>query len=343
MISLPGLTLATGRESIAKSILKTFSQFVDRGMLPNRFSDSNQTPEYNTVDASLWYFQAIYAYYEATKDREFIAEIFPVLSEMIRWHEKGTRYQIHVDPKDGLLYAGEKGVQLTWMDVKIGNWVVTPRIGKPIEINALWFNALKIMGNFSRLLNKDPLFFDQSADKAQEGFQRFWNPKTGYCYDVIDGPDGDDSTLRPNQIFAVSLEESPLALDLQKAIVKVCSDHLLTSRGLRSLSPTDSKYRGEYKGSPTERDSVYHQGTVWGWLLGSYCLANFKVFGDRQASLNILELMSSHLSEAGLGTCSEIFDGNPPFTPRGCIAQAWTVAEILRAWHILKSNTNCSK
>jgi predicted glycogen debranching enzyme len=335
MISLPGLTLATGRENVAKSILETFAKYVDQGMLPNRFPDSNQAPEYNTVDASLWYFEAIRAYYESTKDQSLIEELFPVLTEMIHWHQKGTRYQIHVDPKDGLLYAGEKGVQLTWMDAKIGDWVVTPRIGKPIEINALWFNALKTMGNFARLLKKDPLAFDEAADKVKVGFQRFWNQEKGFCYDVIDGPEGNDPTLRPNQIFAVSLQESPLSKEQQKAIVEVCGLSLLTSRGLRSLAPTDAKYKGEYKGSPTQRDSVYHQGTVWGWLLGPYCLAHYKVFGDAKAALEILGSMSFHLSEAGLGTCSEIFDGDPPFTPRGCIAQAWTVAEILRAWKIL--------
>lgn len=333
MISLPGLTITTGRSDVAKTILQTFAKFVDQGMLPNRFPDGGNPPEYNSVDASLWYFLAISSYYHATKDKDLVKEIFPVLSGMIDWFLKGTRYQIHVDAKDGLLHAGEKGVQLTWMDAKVGDFVVTPRIGKPIEVNALWVNALKIMGDFSRLLHQPSEMFDSASEKATIGFQRFWNEQARYCYDVIDGPEGDDLTLRPNQVFAVSLPFSPFPIDKQKAIVEILGSKLLTPRGLRSLSPEDSRYRGRYRGSPSERDGVYHQGTVWGYLLGPYSIAHFKVFNDKEAALKILEPMSDHLLEAGIGTCSEIFDGNPPFTPRGCIAQAWSVAEIIRAWH----------
>jgi len=336
MISLPGLTLTTGRVDVAKTILQTFAKYVNQGMLPNCFPESGKAPEYNTVDASLWYFEAIRAYYTATKDRKLVEEIFPVLSDMIHWHQKGTRYQIHVDPKDGLLYAGEAGVQLTWMDAKIGGWVVTPRVGKPVEVNALWYNALKIMGDFSRLLGHPPEIFDTAAQKVAIGFQRFWNQQLGFCFDVIDGPDGNDPTLRPNQIFAVSLLWSPLSEDQQKAIVEGVGRELLTPRGLRSLSPADSRYRGRYEGTPSERDSVYHQGTVWGYLLGPYSLAHFKVFKNKIAAFKILGSMADHLMEAGLGTCSEIFDGDSPFTPRGCISQAWTVAEILRAWHSIQ-------
>lgn len=335
MISLAGLTLTTGRETIAKSILQTFAKFVDQGMLPNRFPDSNQKPEYNTVDATLWYFQAIRAYYEATKDLSLIQELFPILSDIIHWHQKGTRYQIRVDPNDGLLYAGEKGVQLTWMDAKIGDWVVTPRIGKPVEINALWFNALKIMGEFAQLLKQPSDAFDRASQQASDGFQRFWNLEKQLCYDVLDGPDGNDLTIRPNQIFAVSLPYSPISSEYQKSIVETCGQRLFTPRGLRSLDPSDSRYRGRYSGSPSERDAVYHQGTVWAWLLGPYALAHYRVYKNQKESLKILEPMAAHLLDAGLGTCSEIFDADSPFTPRGCIAQAWSVAEILRAWHQL--------
>lgn len=336
MISLPGLTLTTGREEIAKTILQTFAKFVDQGMLPNRFPDSGHPPEYNSVDATLWYFHAIHSYFEVTKDLDLVKELFPVLSDMVDWFIKGTRYQIRVDTQDGLLHAGEKGVQLTWMDAKVGDWVVTPRTGKPIEVNALWLNALKIMGDFSRLLKQSPEKFDAAAEKATIGFQRFWNDSAKYCYDVLDGFEGDDLTLRPNQIYAVSLPFSPFSVDKQKAIVEAVASKLLTPRGLRSLSPDDSRYRGRYSGSPSQRDSVYHQGTVWGYLLGPYSLAYFKVFKNRDAALQILEPMSEHLREAGIGTCSEIFDGDAPYTPRGCIAQAWTVAEILRAWHSIQ-------
>ena len=335
MISLPGLTLTTGRAQVAKSILQTFAKFIDQGMLPNRFPDAGQKPEYNTADATLWYFEAIRAYYDSTKDLTLIKELFPILSDIVNWHQKGTRYQIKVDPKDGLLHAGENGVQLTWMDAKIGDWVVTPRIGKPIEINALWYNALKTMGDFARQLGVSSVLFDQAAEKAVKGFQRFWNGHLGFCYDVIDGPGGDDPTLRPNQIFAVSLEHTPLSIDQNKAIVSILENHLLTPRGLRSLDPSDSRYCGRYSGSPSQRDSVYHQGPVWGWLLGPFSLAHFKVFKDQQAALKFLEPMADHLKEAGLGTCSEIFDGDAPFAPKGCIAQAWTVAEILRAWFLI--------
>jgi len=335
MISLPGLTLTTGRAPVAKLILQTFAKFVDQGMLPNRFPSANQKPEYNTADATLWYFEAIRAYYAATQDLALIKELFPVLSDIVQWHQKGTRYQIHVDPADGLLHAGENGVQLTWMDAKIGDWVVTPRIGKPIEINALWYNALKTMGDFARLLSVSSAPFDQAAEKAAKGFQRFWNAELGFCYDVIDGPEGNDPTLRPNQIFAVSLEQTPLSTQQQKAVVSITENRLLTPRGLRSLDPSDSRYCGHYSGSPSQRDSVYHQGTVWGWLLGPFSLAHYKVFHDKLASLKFLEPMAEHLKEAGLGTCSEIFDGDAPFAPKGCIAQAWTVAEILRAWFLI--------
>jgi predicted glycogen debranching enzyme len=338
MISLPGLTIATGRPEVARSMLKTFAQYVDQGMLPNRFPDAGEVPEYNTVDATLWYFEAIRAYYTATEDQELLRELFPVLVEIIDWHVRGTRYQIHLDARDGLLYAGEAGVQLTWMDAKVGDWVVTPRIGKPIEVNALWYNALRIMETFARQMGKPYLGYEALAERALSGFGRFWNEQTGYCYDVLDGPDGDDASLRPNQIFAVSLfgagarQAVPLRPQQQRAVVDVCGRMLLTSHGLRSLSPDHPQYQGHYGGNQLQRDGAYHQGTVWGWLLGPFALAHLQVYGNPAQARQFLAPMANHLYAHGIGNFSEIFDGDAPMTPRGCIAQAWTVAEVLRAW-----------
>jgi predicted glycogen debranching enzyme len=338
MIGLPGLTLTTGRLEVARAILHTFAGYVDRGMLPNRFPDSGETPEYNTVDATLWYFEAIRAYYAATGDEQLLRELFPVLAEIIAWHRRGTRHNIKVDPADGLLYAGQQGVQLTWMDAKVGDWVVTPRIGKPVEVNALWYNALKVMASFTEELGESNEDYATAAERTMKGFDRFWNDRTGYCYDVIDGPDGDDGSLRPNQIFAVSLPESPLPAERQRAVVDACARHLLTSYGLRSLVPADPQYQGYYGGDQRQRDGAYHQGTVWGWLLGPFCLAHYRVYGDPDQAMQFLEPMTHHLSAAGLGSLSEIFDGEPPFTPRGCFAQAWSVAEVLRTWYIIRQN-----
>ncbi|MBD2516310.1 amylo-alpha-1,6-glucosidase [Nostoc sp. FACHB-973] len=332
MISLPGLTLATGRPEVARSILRTFARHVDQGMLPNRFPDAGETPEYNTVDATLWYFEAIRAYYNATEDNDLLMELFPVLADIINWHCRGTRYNIRLDATDGLLYAGEKGVQLTWMDAKVGDWVVTPRIGKPIEVNALWYNALRTMAKFARLIGKPHQEYQAIADRAQIRFSRFWNQETGYCYDVLDTPDGDDASARPNQIFAVSLPESPLTPAQQKAVVDVCGQMLLTSYGLRSLAPNHPQYQGKYGGNQYQRDGAYHQGTVWGWLLGSFVLAHLRVYKNPKQARQLLQPMANHLTAHGLGSLSEIFDGDAPMNPRGCIAQAWTVAEVLRAW-----------
>jgi predicted glycogen debranching enzyme len=332
MIALPGLTLTTGRPDVARKILTTFAHFVDRGMLPNVFPDVGETPEYNTVDATLWYFEAVRQYWEATHDKETLQQLFPVLADIVEWHIRGTRYNIHVDPADGLLFAGEPGVQLTWMDAKVGDWVVTPRIGKPVEVNALWFNALNTMSMFARTLGKNPAGYASLAKRARQGFQKFWNEAAQCCFDVIDGPEGNDASLRPNQIFAVSLLESPLSPEQQRAVVDVCAHHLLTSHGLRSLAPGSPQYQGHYGGGPRERDGAYHQGTVWGWLLGPFALAHLRVYGDPAQAGSFLEPVQHQLRIHGLGTLSEIFDGDAPFTPHGCIAQAWTVAEVLRAW-----------
>lgn len=331
MISLPGLTISTGRPDVARPILRTFARYVDRGMLPNRFPDAGEPPEYNTVDATLWYFEAIRAYHTATGDDELLRLLFPVLADIIEWHRRGTRYNIHLDTGDGLLYAGEEGVQLTWMDAKVGDWVVTPRIGKPIEVNALWYNALLSMAAFAQRLGKPKQEYEQMAERAAAGFTRFWNNAVGYCYDVVDGPQGHDASLRPNQIFAVSLPESPLTPVQQRGVVESCARSLLTSHGLRSLAPDHPQYQGHYGGDQRQRDGAYHQGTVWGWLIGPFVLAHLRVFNDPAIARNLLEPMANHLQAHGVGSLSEIFDGDAPMTPRGCIAQAWTVAEVLRA------------
>jgi predicted glycogen debranching enzyme len=334
MISLPGLTLNTGRPEIARTILRTFSRYLDRGMLPNVFPDGGETPAYNTVDASLWYFEAVWAYYNATGDENFLEEIFPALQEIIDGYRQGTRYQIHLDTDDGLIYAGEPGVQLTWMDAKVDDWVVTPRIGKPVEISALWYNALSIVAAIAQRLHRRDEEYRKLAQTTARGFTRFWNPQLGYCYDVLDTPDGDDASLRSNQILAVSLSEvgALLPAQQQRGIVETCQRSLLTSHGLRSLSPDDPQYQGHYGGDRRWRDGAYHQGTVWGWSIGPFVQAHLKVYGDRDRAREFLEPMRHHLSGSGLGNISEIFDGDPPFTPRGCFAQAWSVAEVLRTW-----------
>jgi predicted glycogen debranching enzyme len=336
MIALPGVTLTMGRTGIARQILLAFSRYVDSGMLPNNFPDAGGKPEYNTVDAALWYFESIRQYFDATQDAVTLQKLFPVLASMIDAHITGTRYNIHVDPADGLLYAGGLGVQLTWMDAKVGDWVVTPRTGKPVEINALWINTLETMAGFARLLGKPADAYEKLAAKAKQSFQRFWNEDRNCCFDVIDSPGvGNDTSLRPNQIFAVSLPVSSLTPQQQKAVVDVCAQHLLTSHGLRSLAPGEPGYNGHYGGSPRDRDAAYHQGTVWGWLLGPFALAHYRVYRDRQAARRFLNPLGRQIYASGLGTLSEIFDGDAPFTPRGCIAQAWTVAEVLRAWHAI--------
>jgi predicted glycogen debranching enzyme len=332
MIALPGLTLTTGRPEVAAKILRTFARFVDRGMLPNVFPDAVQAPEYNTADAALWYFEAIRQYVRATGDLDLLGELYPVLADIVEWHLRGTRYNIRVDHEDGLLLAGEPGVQLTWMDAKVGDWVVTPRIGKPVEINALWLNAVTTLIEFARLLKRPTAGQECLAKRARAGFARFWNEARQCCFDVLDGPKGHDASIRPNQIFAVSLPESALTPIQQRAVVDTCARHLLTSHGLRSLAPDDPAYRGRYGGSMVERDGAYHQGTVWGWLLGPFALAHLRVHNDPARAAQFLESLAHHLNGHGLGSISEIFDGDPPFTPRGCIAQAWSVAEVLRAW-----------
>ena len=339
MIALPGLTLATGQPEIARSILATFARFVSEGMLPNRFPDGDETPEYNTVDATLWYFEAIRVYIEQTKDLNFLKEIYPLLQAIIEWHQRGTRYGICVDSSDGLLRAGEPGVQLTWMDVKIDDWVVTPRTGKPVEINALWYNALRCMAEFAKELGEDPQSYNTAADKVLDGFGRFWNDEVGYCYDVLDTPEGDpDDTLRPNQLFAVSLYHSPLSPQQHKRVVDACAKTLVTSHGLRSLTPDHPDFIGTYGGDQPTRDAAYHQGTVWGWLIGPFVGAYLRVYDNADQSYTFLEPLTRQIADHGLGTLAEIFEGFAPFTPRGCVAQAWSVAEVLRVWREIQKH-----
>ncbi len=339
MIALPGLTLATGRADVARQILLAFAGYVDGGMLPNNFPDAGGKPEYNTVDAALWYFEAVRQYFAATQDGRTLLQLFPTLAEMIDAHVEGTRYNIRVDPADGLLYAGGPGVQLTWMDAKVGDWVVTPRTGKPVEVNALWINALETIAEFARLLARPSGGYEKLSAKARRNFQKFWNEERGCCFDVIDVPGvGNDAALRPNQIFGVSLPVSPLNEEQQKAVVEVCAQHLLTSYGLRSLAPGEPGYQGHYSGGPRDRDAAYHQGTVWGWLLGPFVLAHLRVYGDRAEAMRFLEPLGISVHMYGLGTLGEIFEGDAPFTPHGCIAQAWTVGEVLRAMREIQNN-----
>jgi len=336
MISLPGLTLATNRAEIAAGVLRAFAQFVDQGMLPNRFPDGAASPAYNTIDATLWYFLAVRAYIDATGDTDLLRSLWPTLQSIVEWHLKGTRYGIKVDPVDGLLSGGEAGLQLTWMDAIVDGRVVTPRIGKPIEVNALWLNALRAMVLFGQRLGEPVEDYHAHAECAATGFARFWNPSTGYCYDVLDGPDGHDAALRPNQLIAISLPEPVLDLPRQQAVLDTCLRALLTSRGLRSLAPDDPAFVGTYGGNQAHRDGAYHQGTVWGWLIGPLVAAHLRVHGDAEAAMALLAPFGDHLSAAGLGTVSEIFDGVAPFAPQGCIAQAWSVGEVLRAYRLIE-------
>lgn len=336
MISLPGLTLATGRPEIARNILLEFSKHISEGMIPNRFPDAGDEAEYNTVDATLWYFEAVRAYAEKTGDRKFVREnLYEKLADIVAWHLQGTRYNIHVDT-DGLLYAGGDGVQLTWMDAKIGDLVITPRTGKAVEIQALWYNALLIMADFAKGFGdkKDEVRYRAMADLCKLSFNStFWNDEEECLFDVVENGNRDPS-VRPNQIFAVSLQNSMLDAERSEKVLAKVESELLTPFGLRSLSADDDNYCSVCEGSPFARDSAYHQGTVWAWLIGPFVDAYRRVHGAGDAiEARVAEILSgfeTHLKEAGVGQISEIFDADPPFRPRGCFAQAWSVAEVLR-------------
>jgi predicted glycogen debranching enzyme len=339
MIALPGLALIPGRYDIARGILKAFARYCDRGIIPNRLPEAAKQPDYNTVDASLWFVYAVKKYLDYTSDLGFIqSELFHVLTQIIQHYMSGTRYNIHMDT-DGLIYAGEAGTQLTWMDAKVGDLVVTPRRGKAVEINALWHNALRTMERISLKLGEGEWSAKCSylAEKTKRSFNRtFWNEAESCLYDCVDGYCL-DASIRPNQIFAISLPYRLLTEERAKAVLKVVQRELLTPLGLRSLSPKHKQYIGHYGGDGCSRDVAYHQGTVWAWLLGPFITAYINVNGQskeaKQFAEELLsEFLSKHLKDAGLGTISEIFDGDPPHHPRGCIAQAWSVAEILRAY-----------
>jgi predicted glycogen debranching enzyme len=338
MISLPGLTLVTGKFDIARSILREFAHNVSQGMLPNRFPDAGQHPEYNTVDATLWFFEAARAYLAYTSDLDFIrSELYSVFRNIISWHVRGTRYGIKVDA-GGLLNSGADDVQLTWMDAKVGDWVVTPRRGKPVEIQALWYNALRIMENLAHSLEDAAAqhLYGTMATLVQWSFNRlFWNENAGCLYDVVNGGPP-DASIRPNQIFAVSLPYTMLPPEHAKNVVAKVQEILLTPYGLRTLAPTDPQYRGRYTGDQASRDGAYHQGTVWAWLLGPFLTAYIKVNDNsaaaRDQAAEWLKHIEQHLCDAGLGHISEIFQGDAPPRPVGCIAQAWSVAETLRAY-----------
>ncbi|EDY19055.1 glycogen debranching enzyme [Chthoniobacter flavus Ellin428] len=336
MISLEGLTLLTGRQVEAGWILRTFAHYIRDGLIPNMFPESESEGLYHTADATLWFFHALERYLEASGDRTTLVILLPKLVEIVEKHLHGTRFGIHVDPKDGLLRQGAEGYQLTWMDAKVEDWVVTPRRGKAVEINALWYNALRLLERWLREENRiaEADAYARNAEQVRTAFnQRFWSDELGYLFDVVDGEQGDDPACRPNQIFAISLPHPVLAPERWPAVLEKVRGELLTPVGLRSLSRGHPDYKSRYFGDLRARDAAYHQGTVWGWLIGPFIDAWLKVHPeDRSGARQFLSGLLAHLSTACIGSMSEIFDAEEPFTPRGCIAQAWTVAEVLRCW-----------
>ncbi len=333
MISLEGLTLTTGRYKEARYILRTFANYVRNGLIPNMFPEHDKTGLYHTADASLWFFHALHRYVTVTQDRDTLRTILPKLISIVDHHLAGTRFNIAVDSNDGLLQQGEEGYQLTWMDAKVNDWVVTPRRGKAVELNALWYNALRLLENWLIEERDDRAYtIGQHANRAQQSFnQRFWNPINGYLYDVIDGPEKLDDSCRPNQIFSIALDHPVLDRQHWEAVVEQVKKHLLTPVGLRSLSPQHRDYKQNYDGDLFTRDAAYHQGTVWAWLIGPYIDAWVKTYPEERTNVSkLLHGFETHMNDAGIGSISEIFDAEPPFTPRGCIAQAWSVAEVLR-------------
>lgn len=334
MISLPGLCLATGRFEDAKKILLAFSHFTSEGMIPNRFPDEGEEPEYNTFDATLWFFVAVYKYLLYTGDQEFVKDkMMPTLGRIIEWHIRGTRFGIKVDD-DGLLKGGNPTTQITWMDARVGHWPVTARPGKPVEINALWYNALCIMRDIHRVFGDEDRWthFGFMAEKTKKSFEeQYWFADGGYLYDYIDGTHK-DTALRPNQIFALSLPYPVISGQRAVSVLNIVKQNLLTPVGLRSLAQNHPSYAGLYSGAPSQRDRVYHQGTVWAWLIGPYISAIVSIFGEtgKAEAREIVSQLSCELLRAGLGSISEIFDGNAPHLPRGAVSQAWSVGEVIR-------------
>jgi predicted glycogen debranching enzyme len=332
MISLEGLTLCTGRFREAGNILRTFASYIRDGLIPNMFPEGDSEGLYHTADATLWFFHAVWRYIKATNDRETLRTLLPKLLDIVDHHLRGTRFNIRVDPADGLLSQGAEGYQLTWMDAKVDGWVVTPRRGKVVEINALWYNALRILEQLL-LQEKDDANarrMDEHASRARKSFnERFWYDEGQYLYDVIDP---NDPALRPNQIFSISLDFPVLDESRWRSVVAIVHDELLTPVGLRSLSRNHSDYKPAYDGDLRARDAAYHQGTVWGWLIGPFVDAWLKVHpSDVKAAMRFLDGFRAELGTSCIGTISEVFDAESPFTPRGCVAQAWSVAEVLRA------------
>ncbi|RYZ37317.1 MAG: glycogen debranching protein [Myxococcaceae bacterium] len=334
MISLDGLTLATGRYREAAAILRTFQHYVKDGLIPNYFPDGENEGVYHTADATLWFFHAVDRYLEETGDENLLRDLYPTLSDIVAHHQKGTRFHIAVDPADGLLRQGQEGYQLTWMDAKVDGWVVTPRRGKAVEINALWFNALKLMAGWAERLGQDSAPYQLAAERAHGSFnQRFWNEAAGCLFDVVDGEEvREDAHVRPNQVFAISLKHPVLKREHWSRVLDVVRRELVTPVGLRSLAPGSRDYKPKYDGDLRARDAAYHQGTVWGWLIGHYVDATLKVTPDLKAARALLAGMEDHLSHGGIGQISEIFDATEPYRPRGCFAQAWSVAEALRVF-----------
>ncbi|HWM95118.1 MAG TPA: amylo-alpha-1,6-glucosidase [Thermoanaerobaculia bacterium] len=342
MISLEGLTLATGRHLEAGYILRTFARHVRDGLIPNLFPEGDREGLYHTADATLWFFHALHRYVEVTGDRVTLDLLLPTLLGIVDHHLQGTRFGIGADPEDGLLRQGAEGYQLTWMDAKVDGWVVTPRRGKAVEINALWYNALKLLEGWLRERGGESADvarrISDHAERAREAFnRRFWYAEGGYLYDVVDGPDGDqpgdDPACRPNQVFAISLHHPVLSPERWGPVLRVVRERLLTPVGLRSLAPGHPDYKPTYDGDLRSRDAAYHQGTVWAWLIGPFVDAWLRVHPeDRQGAREFLDSFLPHLGESCLGSISEVFDAEEPYTPRGCVAQAWSVAEVLRCW-----------
>jgi predicted glycogen debranching enzyme len=336
MISLEGLTLTTGRVNEARHILRTFGFYLRDGLIPNLFPEGNREGLYHTADATLWYFHALDRYVTVTGDVATVEQLLPRLDDSIEHHLRGTRFNIGVDPADGLLRQGDETRALTWMDAVMGDWVITPRRGKTVEINALWYNALRLMADWHRLVGAaeraDALL--THAERTRASFnRRFWYAPERYLYDIVDGEQGDDATCRPNQIISVSLRHPVLAEDRWSAILAVVEARLLTPVGLRSLDPQHPDFKPTYRGDLRTRDAAYHQGTVWAWLIGPFVDAWMRVHPNR--SLDARRFLTGflpHLDDACIGSISEIFDAQPPYTPRGCVAQAWSVAEVLRCW-----------
>ncbi len=333
MIALEGLTLATGRLREAAACLRTFARYVRDGLLPNLFPEGAREARYNTIDATLWYFHALERFARGCGSLDLVRELYPVLEDIVAHHIAGTRFGIGVDPADGLLAGGADGVALTWMDARFEDWVVTPRRGKPVEIQALWHNALALMAEWAAALGRDGGAYRERAGQTRAAFNaRFWCARADALFDVVDGPGGDDASFRPNQIFALSLGHPVLEERRWRSVVDAVQARLLTPYGLRTLAPGEPEYRRDYHGDLRTRDAAYHQGTVWPWLIGHFVDAWLRVYDEPARARAMLAAFPAHLGEAGVGSVSEVCDAEPPYLPRGCIAQAWSVAEVLRAW-----------